>query len=163
MEFHLAQLNIAKMLYSLDDPAMKDFVDALEPINALADKSDGFIWRLTGYGENATSLRIYGDEFLLVNMSVWKNIDSLHQYVYQSDHVEILKRKKEWFSKMSAMYMAMWYVPEGHFPTIEEAEERLTYRREHGDTPFSFSFKKPFTALEAAGYPDHPQPTRHLP
>jgi len=123
---------------------MKDFVDNLDRINSLAESSDGFIWRLKDDSENATAVRIFDDDFLIVNMSVWKDIDSLHRFAYKSDHVEIFKRKKEWFEKMQEMHMAMWYVPEGYRPTVGEAEERLLHIRQYGDTQHAFSFKKRF-------------------
>jgi hypothetical protein len=124
MNYHLAQINIAKMLAPLDSPIMADFVANLERINEVAEASEGFVWRLQDYG-NATSIRIYDDDFLLVNMSVWKDVDSLFRYAYQSQHVEIFKRRKEWFEKMAQMHMALWFVPEDHHPSVEEATQRL--------------------------------------
>jgi len=139
MQFQLAQINIAKMLAPLDNPVMKDFVDNLDRINMLAESSKGFIWRLKDESENATAVRIFDD-------AVWKDIDSLHQFAYKSDHVEIFKRKKEWFERMPVMHMALWYVPEGHRPTVEEAVKRLVHIRQHGETQYAFSFKKHFAA-----------------
>jgi hypothetical protein len=144
MSFHLAEVNIARMLYPLDHPAMADFVNNLDPINRLAESSEGFIWRLKDEENNATTIKIYDDDFLLVNLSVWESIDRLYEFAYRTNHVEIFKRKREWFEKMPVMYMAMWYVPAGHLPTVPEAQERLTYLREKGDTPWAFSFKKRF-------------------
>src|SRR5436190_10799386 len=111
MEFYLAQVNIARMLAPIDSPVMEDFVANLDRINALAEASNGFVWRLKDDTNNATSIKIFDDDFLIVNMSVWENIDVLSQFVYQSDHVEIFKRRKEWFQKMPEMHMALWYVP----------------------------------------------------
>jgi hypothetical protein len=144
MSFHLAQVNIAKLLYPLDHPAMADFVNNLDRINALAESSEGFVWRLKDEDNNATAIKIYDDDSLIVNLTVWENIDSLFQFAYRTDHVEIFKRRKEWFEKMPVMHMAMWYVPAGHLPTVPEAQERLTRLREKGDTPLAFSFKKRF-------------------
>jgi hypothetical protein len=144
MNYHLAQINIAKMLAPLDSPIMADFVANLERINEVAEASEGFVWRLQDYG-NATSIRIYDDDFLLVNMSVWKDVDSLFRYAYQSQHVEIFKRRKEWFEKMAQMHMALWFVPEDHHPSVEEATQRLDYLRANGETPYAFSFKKRFS------------------
>ena len=148
MNHQIAQINIAKMLAPLDSPIMADFVANLEPINALAEASEGFIWRLKGDYDNATSIKVYDDEFLLVNMSVWKNVDSLFRYAYQSQHVEIFKRRREWFEKMTQMHFALWYVPEGHQPSVEEATQRLDYLRANGETPYAFSFKKRFSIEE---------------
>jgi hypothetical protein len=136
MSHHIAQINIAKMLAPLDSPIMAEFVSNLEVINKLAEASEGFIWRLKDEGNNATSIKIYDDEFLLVNMSVWKSVDTLFQYAYQSQHVEIFRRRREWFEKMPQMHMALWFVPEGHQPDVEEATLRLDYLRTHGETPY---------------------------
>jgi len=150
MKFHLAQVNIAKMLAPIDSPVMADFVANLDPINALAESSKGFVWRLKDDNNNATSIKIYDDDYLIVNMSVWEDIDSLHEYVYKSVHTEIFKRRKEWFEKMSDMHMALWYIAEGRWPSVADAAERLNHIRVHGENPYAFSFKKRFSADEAA-------------
>ena len=152
MNVHLAQINITKILAPLDHPIMADFVANLDPINALAESSEGFVWRLKEENNNATSIKIFDDDFLIVNMSVWRNADTLYEYVYRSDHVDIFKRRREWFEKMKDMHMALWYIPEGHVPTVAEAIERLTHLRHNGASPFSFSFKKRFTIEEAEEY-----------
>jgi len=151
MNYHLAQVNIAKMLAPLDNPVMADFVANLDQINQVAEASEGFVWRLQDYG-NATSIRIYDDDFLLVNMSVWKDVDSLFQFAYKSQHIEIFKRRKEWFDKMSQMHMALWFVPNGHQPSVEEATHRLDHIRLHGETPYAFSFKKKFSKEDALNF-----------
>jgi hypothetical protein len=148
MEFYLAQINIAKMLAPIDSPVMADFVANLDSINALAETSEGFVWRLKDESNNATAIKIFDDDFLIVNMSVWKNTEALFQFVYKSNHIEIFKRRKEWFEKMEEMHMAQWYVQAGYLPTVADAVERLNYLRNHGETPFSFSFKKRFTIEE---------------
>lgn len=152
MEFYLAQLNIARMLAPIDSPVMQDFVANLDRINALAESSTGFVWRLKDDTNNATSIKIFDDDFLIVNMSVWENADALAQFVYHSDHVEIFKRRKEWFERMPEMHMALWYVPATHFPTVEEATERLVYLRKHGETPYAFGFRKRFTIEDANSF-----------
>jgi len=149
MKFYLAQINIAKMLAPIDSPVMAEFVANLDKINALAEDSEGFVWRLKGDNNNATSVKIFDDDFLIVNMSVWENTESLFQFVYQTNHVEIFKRRKEWFEKMPEMHMALWYIPAEHLPSVAEATERLNYLRNNGETPFSFSFKKRFSIEEA--------------
>ena len=148
MEFYLAQINIAKMVAPIDSPVMADFVANLDSINALAETSEGFVWRLKDESNNATAIKIFDDDFLIVNMSVWKNREALFQFVYKSNHIEIFKRRKEWFEKMEEMHMAQWYVQAGYLPSVAEAVERLNYLRNHGETPFSFSFKKRFTIGE---------------
>ena len=152
MKYHLAQLNIGKILAPIDSPVMAEFVANLDPINSLAEKSPGFVWRLKDDSNNATSIKVYDDDFIIVNMSVWENADALSQFVYQSQHTEYVKRRKEWFVKMPEMYMALWYVPAGHAPTVQEAIDRLNYLRKHGETPYAFSFKKRFTVEEASGF-----------
>lgn len=149
MEFHLAQINIARMLAPIDSPIMAEFVANLDRINAVAEKSEGFVWRLKDDTNNATSIRIYDDDFLIVNMSVWESVEGLYQFVYQSDHVEIFNKRREWFEKLPAMHMALWYIPNGHIPTIPEAIERLNYIRNNGETPFAFGFRKKFAIQEA--------------
>lgn len=149
MEFHLAQLNIARMRAPIDSPVMTDFVANLDRINGLAENSNGFVWRLKDDTNNATSIRIFDDDFLIVNMSVWESTDSLFQFVYQSDHLEIFKRRMEWFEKMPEMHMVLWYVPVGSPPSLADAVERLSHLRLHGETPYAFSFRKRFTADEA--------------
>jgi Domain of unknown function (DUF3291) len=152
MEFYLAQINIAKMLGPIDSGVMADFVANLDNINQLAEESNGFIWRLKDDTNNATSIKIFDDDFLIVNMSVWKNMESLFEFVYKSNHVEIFKRRKEWFEKMNEMHMALWFVPAAHQPDAAEATERLQYLRNNGETPYSFSFKKRFTAEDAGNF-----------
>ena len=149
MEFHLAQLNIARMLAPIDSPVMADFVANLDRINGIAESSPGFVWRLKDDSNNATSIRIFDDDFLIVNMSTWESVDALFHYVYKSDHVEIFKRRAEWFEKMTDMHMVLWYVPAGSNPTVADAVERLTHLRSQGETPYAFSFRKRFTPEEA--------------
>jgi len=144
MPQQIAQVNIARMLAPIDSPVLADFIANLDSINALAESSEGFIWRLKGDGNDATELRIYDDAFLIVNMSVWKDIDSLFHFTYKTMHADIFRRRKEWFSKMAEMHMALWYVPEGHEPIVKEAEEKLNHIRLHGPTVHAFTFKKRF-------------------
>ena len=152
MQYHLAQINIAKMLAPIDSPVMAEFVANLDSINALAEGSPGFVWRLKDEGNNATSIKVYDDDFIIVNMSVWENADALHQFVFQSHHVEIFKQRRQWFEKMSDMHMALWYVPKDYTPTALDGVERLNYLRSNGETPFAFSFKKQFTVDELNTY-----------
>lgn len=152
MNCNLAQVNIARMLASIESPTMVDFVDNLDRINQLAEESKGFVWRLKDENDNATSLQVFEDKFIIVNMSVWNSRQSLFEYVYNSVHVEILKRKKEWFHKMKDMHMALWYIPENVNPTPEDAKVRLEYLIENGESPYAFTFRSKFTAEEASQY-----------
>jgi len=142
-EYHLAQLNIAILKEPLDSPILTDFVTNLDRINALAETSSGYIWRLKSEDNNATSFRPLGEN-TIVNMSVWQDIKSLSEYVYRSAHTEIMRRRKEWFERMVEAYMVLWWVPAGHEPTIEEALERLELLRRAGAGPEAFTFRNPF-------------------
>ncbi len=137
----LAQVNVAKMLAPTDDPVMAEFVENLEPINALADAAPGFIWRLQTADGDATSLRVFDDTLIIVNMSVWTSVEALKSYVYKSRHVDFVRRRKAWFERFVGMHYALWWVPKGHIPDVLEAKERLEYRELYGDTEKAFSFQ----------------------
>ena len=146
---HIAQVNIARVKAPLDDPQMAGFVARLDDINALADRSPGFVWRLQTTEGNATYLRPYDDDRILVNMSVWETIEHLQQYVYHTAHAELLRQRHTWFEKFSGAYVALWWVPAGHRPGMDEAKKRLAYLEIHGPTPFAFAFRSKFPADEA--------------
>jgi heme-degrading monooxygenase HmoA len=149
MQYHLAQVNIGRIKgVNMEDPIMKDFADMLDEINTLAESSVGFVWRLKGDGNNATDLKPFDDDRIIVNMSVWESIDALKNYVYDSKHVEVMKRRREWFERFGKPFLALWYVPVGHEPTVEEAKERLQYIENQGFTPYSFDFRQPFSVEE---------------
>jgi heme-degrading monooxygenase HmoA len=145
---HLAQVNIGRIRAPLDSPQLAGFVGRLEEINALADRSPGFVWRLQTDEGNATYLRPYDDERILVNMSVWESLEHLKAYVYSSNHRELLKQRREWFEAFSGAYLALWWVPEGHRPSVDEAKQRLAHLEANGPTPFAFTFKVNFPADE---------------
>jgi len=136
------------MLASIDDPIMAEFVAQLAPINALADSAPGFVWRLQTEEGDATSLKVYDDDFVIVNMSVWESVESLREYAYKSAHSNVVRDRKRWFEKFEGLYYALWWVPAGHLPSPEEGKERLDYLRDHGDSPHAFSFKNIFPAPE---------------
>ena len=144
----LAQLNIAVMKEPLESPVMADFVANLDRINVLAETSPGFVWRLQTEEGNATTLRPLGEN-VLVNMSVWKDVVSLSDYVYRSEHTAIMRRRKEWFERMSQVYMVLWWVSRGHRPTLDEAVARLELLRRRGPTPQAFTFRHAFAAPDA--------------
>ena len=141
---HVAQVNIGRMRAALEDPVMTGFVARLDEINALADRSPGFVWRLQTSAGNATYLRPYDDNRVLFNMSVWESIEHLKCYVYYSAHVEVLKQRHAWFEKFSGAYTALWWIPRGHVPSVDEAKQRLAHLEAHGPTPFAFTFKNAF-------------------
>ena len=143
-EYHLAQINIARMLAPIDDPVMAEFVAQLPPINALAEASPGFVWRLQSESGDATSIKVYDDEFIIVNLTVWETAEALRQYVYKSAHSGVMRDRRRWFEKFDGPYYTLWWIPAGHFPGTEEAKERLDHLREHGDTAYAFSFKQAF-------------------
>lgn len=146
MTHHLAQLNIGRILAPVDDPIMYGFMSKLDEINALAERSPGFVWRLKTDEGNATAIRPYEDPTVLVNMSVWESLEQLRQYVYRSTHADYLRQRKQWFEKFDGPYLVMWWIPAGHIPTVEEAKERLEHLRAHGDTEYAFSFTRPFAS-----------------
>jgi hypothetical protein len=143
-KYHIAQINIARMLAPIDDPIMAEFVAQLPSINALADGSPGFVWRLQTEEGDATSLKVYDDDMVIVNLTVWESVEALREYVYKSAHSGVMRDRKRWFEKFDGPYYALWWVPAGHLPTTEEGKERLEYLREHGDTSYAFSFKNVF-------------------
>lgn len=142
--YHLAQLNIAKAKDELNTVIMKGFVDRLDEINRLADISPGFVWRLQTEEGDATSFKIFDDPSLILNMSVWENIEYLRNYVYKSVHIELIRGKNEWFHKMKRPHQVLWYVSAGHKPTVEEAEARLLHLEQHGPSEHAFTFAKPY-------------------
>ncbi|GGK52278.1 DUF3291 domain-containing protein [Streptomyces flaveus] len=142
--YELAQVNIARLKAPLDSPQLKDFVDALDPVNAVADSSDGFIWRLQSDSGNATDVPVFGDDWLIVNMSVWRDTNALTAFMYQGQHRELLSRRREWFEKLQEAVTALWWVPAGHRPTVAEAEARLLHLRTHGPTPYAFTLRTSF-------------------
>jgi len=148
-DFHLAQVNIARMLGPLDGPLLAGFVARLDEINALSDASPGFVWRFQTAEGNATALRPYDDERILFNLSVWASLEDLRQYVYRSAHSQLISRRKDWFAKFEQPFMALWWVPAGHIPNVDEAKQRLSLLQDLGETPEAFSFKKSFPAPEA--------------
>jgi Domain of unknown function (DUF3291) len=116
---------------------------ALDPINALADRAPGFVWRLQTEDGDATAIRAFDDQRMLINMSVWASIEELAEFVYRSGHIAVMRRRREWFEPIK-LYMALWWVPRGHIPTIAEAKDRLAHLEQHGPTPSAFTFKARF-------------------
>jgi uncharacterized protein DUF3291 len=146
MTFHLAQCNIVKLRAPLDSPEVAGFVATLEPINALADAAPGFIWRLKTDEGDATSIRVFADDQILLNMSVWESMDSLKRYVYQSGHKEVLRRRREWADRFAGVQATMWWLRAGSIPDPTEAVERLDALQRLGPTEYAFTFQAPFDA-----------------
>jgi hypothetical protein len=144
--FHLAQINVARALAPLDDPQLAGFVARLDDINALADASPGFVWRLQSDSGNATDIKVSEDPNIIVNMSVWEGLDSLFAYVYRSDHLQVMSQRRQWFEKPAGAFMALWWLPAGTLPSVEEGIERIALLERSGATPEAFTFKQPFDA-----------------
>jgi hypothetical protein len=155
---HIAQMNVGTALYDLTDPGMADFMGNLDRVNALADAAPGFVWRLTGEGNNATDVKSSDDPRFIVNMSVWATIEALFDYVYRSDHRGVTVRRREWFAKPEGPYMVLWWVREAHIPTVEEGLARLRHLAEQGPTPHAFTFKTVFPEAAADPLDLRPEP-----
>jgi len=151
MDHHLAQLNIGRVRAPLDSPQLADFVAGLEPVNALADGAPGFVWRLQTEDGDATAIRAFDDDMLLVNMSVWESLDALAEFVYRSDHRAVMVRRREWFEQMAEPYLVLWWVEAGHLPTVDEAKDRLELLRRSGPSVEAFTFRSRFPAPGTTG------------
>ncbi|NNE12035.1 MAG: GNAT family N-acetyltransferase [Ilumatobacter sp.] len=139
---HIAQLNIGVMVAPTDDPAVAEFMDALDEINALADESPGFVWRLQTDEGNATDIQIFPNPLQLVNMSVWETVDDLKTYVYRSPHVEYFRRRAEWFERDDRR-VALWSIAPGTIPELSDAVRRVEFLERHGPSPYAFGFGTP--------------------
>ena len=143
-QWHLAQLNVGRLLAPLDSPAIAGFVAQLEPINELADADPGMVWRLQTDAGNATSIRPTEDDLFLINMSVWTSLETLRAFTYTTPHVQVLRDRRSWFERLASAHLVLWWVPVGHVPTIDEALDRLERLRRDGPTPAAFTFRMPF-------------------
>ena len=146
VQYHIAQVNIARALEGMENESMSGFVARLDEINALADRSPGFVWRLQSEEDNEAALREFEEPMLVVNLSVWDSIDALRDFVYRSAHVELIRDREAWFGKLGEAHMALWWVPAGHIPSPREAKERLQHMRDHGPSQEAFTFGRPFSA-----------------
>jgi hypothetical protein len=142
--FHLAQLNVARLLAPLESPELAAFVAALDPINALAEKTPGYIWRLQTDEGNATSIHVFDDDMIIINMSVWESVEALADFTYRSDHRHVIARRREFFERPADAYLVLWWIPAGTVPTPEDGVARLDRLRQGGPSPEAFTFKSPF-------------------
>lgn len=149
--YELAQLNIGIVRGPMDSPVMADFVANLARINALADGAEGFVWRLQTEAGDATAFRPFENENMLLNMSVWRDTASLQRFVYHSAHLEVMRRRREWFERIASAYMVLWWVARGHRPSIPEALARLETLRRLGASAQAFTFRQPFPPPDAPG------------
>jgi hypothetical protein len=141
MNSHLAQLNIGRLRYEIDDPRMADFVNNLVLVNSLAERSPGFVWRYQDDSGNATNTRPFDDPRIAINLSVWESVEALERYVWQTVHTRFYGRREEWFARMDERYFVMWWVPAGCRPTVQEAIERLDHLRQHGPSDHAFGWE----------------------
>ncbi len=125
----------------MDDPTMAGFVARLDEINALADRSPGFVWRLQTEAGDATAIRAFPDPLLLVNLSVWESVEALREFTYRSAHAGVMRRRAEWFERMDEPHLVLWWVPAGDLPTLDEAKARLDRLRSEGPSPEAFTFR----------------------
>ena len=137
---HLAQLNIGRFLHPTDDPRMAGFMANLDRVNAAAERSSGFVWRLKDDSGNATALRPFDDATMAVNLSVWESAEALEKFVWNTVHARIYNGKAAWFEKLATPHFVMWTVPAGHIPSLAEAKERLDHLTAHGDSDFAFGW-----------------------
>jgi uncharacterized protein DUF3291 len=145
--YHLAQANIGRFRGPIESDVMEGFRVQLDRINAIADQSPGFVWRLQTEDGNATAIRPYaGDDLMAINLSVWESLESLQHYVYKSGHVETLRARKQWFEPLEGPILVLWWIPAGQIPAVTEAQERLARLKAHGPTPYAFTFRTPFPA-----------------
>lgn len=142
--FELAQVNIGRARGDPSDPVMAGFMARLADINALAERSPGFVWRLQTEDGDATAVRPYQDTRILINLSVWSDLAALRGYVFRSDHAAVMRRRREWFERLEQVYAALWWIPVGHRPSVAEAVGRLAHLERHGPTPRAFSFAESF-------------------
>lgn len=144
--WHIAQYNIARLLRPLEDVANADFVANLERINGLGDATPGFVWRHKNADGNSTDVRVRGDDMMIINFTVWDSIDALWEYTYHSAHVEVFRRRRDWFEHLDYPYLVLWWIPAGHVPSVAEADERLDDLIANGPTERAFTFKQRFPA-----------------
>jgi uncharacterized protein DUF3291 len=142
--FHLAQVNIGRARGAMDEPVMAGFAAQLDTINGLADRDPGFVWRLQTEDGDATAIRPYDDERIMINLSVWADLASLRSFVFSSHHTGVMRQRREWFERFPKAYVALWWISAGHRPTVAEAVARLEHLQAHGPTPHAFSFREPF-------------------
>ena len=144
--FHFSQINVARARAPLEDPILADFIAQLDEINALADRSPGFVWRLQDESGSATDIQVEDDPLLIVNMSVWESQEALFDFVYKSGHMPVLSRRKEWFERLDTPSLALWWAPVEILPSLEDGLERLEYLARHGPSARAFTFKTCFPA-----------------
>ena len=140
LDHHLAQLNVARALDDLDSARLADFISALDRVNAVAERSPGFVWRLQDPVGNATSIKVTDDARFIVNMSVWETPAHLEHFVWNTIHKRVYDKKSKWFEAMQTPHLVMWWVPVGHLPSVDEAMAKLAHLTAHGDSDLAFGW-----------------------
>ncbi len=157
-DWNLAQINVGHLIAEQGDPRVQDFFDALDRVNALAEAAPGFLWRLQTDAGDATAIRPTADPLFIVNMSVWRDADALFEFVYRSAHTPVMARRRQFFQRFEGAYQALWWVPAGHLPSIDEGLAKLWHLDRYGPTSHAFTFKARFPAPDLAGPPVDMQP-----
>ena len=157
-DYQLAQVNIGRLVAPVEDPLLAEFMAALDPVNAAADSAPGFVWRLQTEEGNATGIEAFAWDAgesagVIVNMSVWGDVESLQSFVSSDLHRRVLLRRRQWFRPMTEAWLACWWVPTGHRPSTAEAEARVRHLREHGPTPHAFTLRRHFPMPSATEPP----------
>lgn len=141
---HLAELNVGRLVAPTDDPRVAEFMSNLDRINGLAERLPGFVWRMKGEGgpnTGNTDAKIAGDPRHVPNLTLWESVETLEHFVWNTVHRSFYERRAEWFEVLGSMHFVMWWVPEGHRPSLDEALARLAYREAHGDTDEAFGWR----------------------
>ena len=139
--FHIAELNVARLRYGLEDPRISDFVNNLNRVNAAAERSDGFVWRLKDEAGSSVSMTREADPMVIPNLSVWTDVGALERFVFKTVHKRFYDRRAEWFSLMDKMHFMMWPVAVGHEPDLEEAWQRLDHLDANGPSDHAFGWE----------------------
>jgi hypothetical protein len=143
---HLAQLNIGRLRYPADDPRLADFVNNLDLVNSLAERSKGFVWRLKSDSGNAMDVRAYDDPQMIVNLSVWESVEALERFVWLTVHKRFYGRRQEWFDKLDGPHLVLWWIPAGHRPSVNEAKQRIEHLTANGPSDYAFGWESVLAA-----------------
>jgi hypothetical protein len=148
--YHLAQCNVGRLRAPLDSPQLAEFVAALEPVNRMADEAHGFVWRLQTEAGDATAIRAFDDDMLLLNMSVWESIEALAEFTYRTPHRDVMRRRRQWFERLTDAYLVLWWILADGLPTVADAKARLDSLRRDGPSPEAFTFQSPFPSPDGS-------------
>ena len=146
MTYQLTQINVGRFKFPAEDERNADFMNNLDPINAIAEASPGFIWRLKDETGNATNIRAYEDPRIIVNLSVWESIEALQVFAYRTEHVQFFRRREEWFENFGGPSMALWWIRAGQYPSAAQGREKVEYLTKYGSTLRAFTFREKFVA-----------------